>query len=133
MDTLTLNNPSASNENVPTSNEGDSVFDILNEIEETPQPFRSEVDAYLEEPAVEETVTPLCYWKTNEARFPNLSRLAKRYLAVPASSGGIERIFSISGAIARSRRAKISISSMSDLLLIRQEKDKELKSRLARK
>jgi len=135
MDKFTGNKQSDCDKRVMISSpaSSSSVFGILNELDPTPLPERSEVDVYLEEPPVEEAVCPLLYWKVNEARFPNLSRLAKRYLAVPASSSEIERIFSISRAIARLRRAKISVTSMPDLLLIRQEKEECLRLRLARK
>lgn len=36
----------------------------------------------------------LDYWKNNSARFPNLSRMARDYLAVPGTSTPSERAFS---------------------------------------
>ena len=32
---------------------------------------------------------PLQYWKVNEKKFPTLSRAARKYLSVPASSAPI--------------------------------------------
>ena len=39
----------------------------------------------------------LLWWKEHEAEFPNLSRMAKQCLAFPASSAGVERLFSKAG------------------------------------
>jgi hypothetical protein len=32
----------------------------------------------------------LLFWKCHESQFPNLEKLAKKYLAVPASSPAVE-------------------------------------------
>ena len=39
----------------------------------------------------------LKWWKDNEFEFPSLSRMAKQCLAIPASSAGVERLFSKAG------------------------------------
>ena len=39
----------------------------------------------------------LLWWKEHEDELPNLSRMAKQYLAFPASSAGVERLFSKAG------------------------------------
>jgi hypothetical protein len=36
----------------------------------------------------------LMWWKVHAVRFPYLSRLARRYLAMPATSASVERLFS---------------------------------------
>jgi hypothetical protein len=40
---------------------------------------------------------PLSWWLQNEAKYPRLAYLARNYLAVPASSATVERIFSRAG------------------------------------
>jgi hAT family C-terminal dimerisation region len=36
------------------------------------------------------------YWRVHSTRFPNLSRMARDYLAVPGTSTPTERVFSFS-------------------------------------
>jgi len=48
-----------------------------------------------------ECACPLLFWKLNENRFKELSKLAKKYLGVPASSAAVERMFSICGPISQ--------------------------------
>jgi hypothetical protein len=54
---------------------------------------RSEFDIYISEPVVENypKLKVLDYWKINSDRFPNLSRMARNYLAVPGTSTPSER------------------------------------------
>ena len=59
----------------------------------------SEVNSYLSEPILNEDANPLDYWKVNETTSPNLLKLAKHYLAIPASLGPVERLFSIAGKL----------------------------------
>ena len=48
---------------------------------------RDELDEYLQEPVEADTeLDLLAYWKRNEARWPKLAKMAKQYLAAPASS-----------------------------------------------
>lgn len=46
--------------------------------------------------------------------------MAKIYLAIPSTSGNVERLFSIAGAIARARRASIKTDTLEKLLCCRQ-------------
>ena len=39
------------------------------------------------------------WWRRRASDFPNLSRMARQFLAVPASSAGVERLFSMAGRI----------------------------------
>ncbi|ODM86539.1 Zinc finger BED domain-containing protein 4 [Orchesella cincta] len=79
---------------------------------------KSEIDFYLEELASDQSACPLEYWKINCKRFPVLGRIARKFLAIPATSAGVERIFSVSGAIARARRSKISTKKIAELLML---------------
>jgi hypothetical protein len=52
------------------------------------------------------------FWKTYEASLPTLSKMARRYGCVPASSIPSESSFSIAGHIARKSRSSLSAKSL---------------------
>ena len=57
-----------------------------------------ELEQYLadtEEPTID--VKVLLWWKEKEAKWPNLAKMVKQYFAAPASSAGVERVFSAAG------------------------------------
>ena len=56
-----------------------------------------EVRQYFAEKAVPRNTNPLQWWKINELRFKNLSRVARSILCVPATSTASERLFSTAG------------------------------------
>ena len=37
------------------------------------------------------------WWRRHRSVFPNLSKMARQYLAMPATSAGVERLFSAGG------------------------------------
>jgi len=47
---------------------------------------------------------PLQWWKEHEKSFPRIASLAREYLAVPASSAGVERFFSSVGLVKSDNR-----------------------------
>ncbi|ODM89363.1 Zinc finger BED domain-containing protein 1 [Orchesella cincta] len=79
-----------------------------------------EIEIYLGSDCIGDTESPLVYWKRNEEVFPVLSALAKKYLAVPATSASVERLFSVAGAIIRARRAAMKISTAERLICYRE-------------
>ena len=65
--------------------------------------IKSEVQQYLDEkfevPDLQ-CMQPkylLTYWKEKEKEWPNLCRMARQFLGAPASSAGVERLFSKCG------------------------------------
>jgi hypothetical protein len=51
---------------------------------------------------------PLGWWKQHGHLFPTLSRLAHRYLATPAVSCPVERLFSVAGQVDAAHRSLLS-------------------------
>ena len=49
---------------------------------------------YLSAPDCDQDCNPLDWWKVNFYSFPNLSRMARDYLAVPETEASVEREFS---------------------------------------
>ena len=86
---------------------------------DTIQSILLQVDEYLTSPTLSEDEDPLTFWKTNQHRFPDLSTLACNYLQTPASSGPVERLFSIAGKIFRPERCRLSDELFEKLMFIR--------------
>jgi len=64
------------------------------------QEFTDELDFYLDlrrTPVAFPDIDPLLWWRQHQVQFPFLSKLAKKYLGVPATSAPSERIFSNAG------------------------------------
>ena len=68
----------------------------------------SELDIYLEEKVELPQVDPIEWWRTYESRFPNLSRMARDYLAIPATSVPSERCFSLAGNVLTKQRSSMT-------------------------
>jgi len=103
-----------------------SPFDLLKKVGRKEGPKQTEMDAYEMEEALPEGSDVLRYWQDRASVYPVLSKLAKTYLSIPASSGGIERTFSLAGAISNARRARTSVKSMEARILLRENRLEEL-------
>ena len=57
---------------------------------------------------IDHNLTVLEWWKKNSAFFPRLSVLAKKFLAIHASSVSSERVFSLGGQIVSKKRCRLS-------------------------
>jgi len=98
-----------------------NMFQLRKKIIGKGKKVTSELEQYLALPLEEdENANPLEFWERNEKVFPTLSLLAMQYLSMPASSGSVERLFSIAGAIARERRARIKTLLMEKTLSVRE-------------
>ncbi|XDV26376.1 hypothetical protein PO909_030116 [Leuciscus waleckii] len=66
-------------------------------------PKREQADAelsrYLQEEALDNSADPLMWWRDNESRFPLISKLARKYMCICATSTASERMFSTAGNI----------------------------------
>jgi hypothetical protein len=80
---------------------------------------KSELLLYLDEanvPVEDENFNLLNYWKVNTHRFPVLAIMAKRFLAVPASSVSSESTFSTSGRILDDYRSSLKPATVQALV-----------------
>jgi len=75
-----------------------------------------EVASYLALPKIHHDECPLMWWKTNKTRFPILSKLAKKYLAVPATSTPSERLFSEAGNVMTIKRTQLAPNMLENLV-----------------
>lgn len=71
------------------------------------------------EPNIELDSDPLLWWKVNENKFPPLSKVAKKYLVVQATSLASERVFSTAGDVVTSQRACLSEEHVDTLIFLK--------------
>ena len=76
-----------------------------------------EEQSYLMAPTTEQDVLPGEFWAKSAHTYPQLVKLARTFLSIPASSGSVERLFSVAGAIVRARRSRLSSVTVESLLL----------------
>lgn len=63
-----------------------------------------EMESYLVCPKIDTESDPLLWWKQHYSTYPLLSRVAKKYFSICATSEASERLFSVSGHIVNSKR-----------------------------
>ena len=78
---------------------------------------RSDLDRYIDIPNDANISGSLEWWKENKVVYPQLAKMSRDVLAVPASSSSIERIFSISGRIATWQRNRLHPKTISNIML----------------
>ncbi len=77
-----------------------------------------EMRRYAEEKVVPRNQDPLVWWRNHEQTFPTLSKLAKKYLGITASSVPSERIFSKAGELISQRRNRLKGKNVNILLFL---------------
>lgn len=104
----------------------DFAADILEEVSPEKKERKSEVKRYWELADCERNEDPLLWWKDNQRRFPTIAILAKRYLAIPASSAASERLFSRMKRVATPARAALSSDTLCKILFITENMAKDV-------
>ena len=66
----------------------------------------------------ESTASLLHWWKATEAHLPKLAKVARRILAIPASSASSERAFSAAGVTISQRRTALDPETVNNILFI---------------
>ncbi|XP_053713114.1 zinc finger BED domain-containing protein 6-like isoform X2 [Synchiropus splendidus] len=72
------------------------------------QTVQNEVLVYFGDHPAAKREDPLSWWRTNATRFPTLSKLARVFLCIPATSTPAELLFSAPGNVASKLRAGLS-------------------------
>ena len=65
----------------------------------------------------------LTWWRFHQKLFPNLFKLVKVFLHIPATSVPSERIFSLAGYIVRSRRSKILAANVDKAIFLKKNEE----------
>lgn len=87
-----------------------------------------EFQRYVAEKEVNHNLSANTWWREHEKIYPILAKLAKKYLAVPATSTSSERVFSSAGNIVRPSRSCLSSEMVSALVFLHQNRIKKVKS-----
>lgn len=76
------------------------------------------MDHYLAEPEEHRKADPFQWWRQHEGQFPTIALLAKKYMAIPASSAPSERVFSLAKNILTRRRYRLDPQRLERLVFL---------------
>ena len=79
----------------------------LSDEEEEAQGAKAEMQAYRAERRLKTDGCPLGWWRERKDNYPLLSKLARKYLAVQATSTPAERVMSTLGLVLNSKRQSL--------------------------
>ena len=63
---------------------------------------------------------PLSWWKTKEPLYPRLAKIARKVLAIPATSAPSERLFSVAGITIANDRARMLPERADKVIMLRE-------------
>lgn len=106
--------PSETGDFGPPVKKRKSMFAMASEFAQSSlekQTSSNEIEDYLSMPLIpgddSDNNCPLNYWKKHEATLPVLATMARRFHGMPASSGAIERLFSVAAGLGKARNARL--------------------------
>lgn len=106
-----------------------TLGDMLKSRATTPVPIPkraradTELTHYLQEEPLDSNGDPLAWWRDNEARFPLLSKVARKYMCICATSTPSERVFSAAGNIVTPLRSSLKPHKVNMLVFLARNKD----------
>lgn len=108
----------------PMSSEEEFFFSssTSNETTQT-QPIKTELEQYLSIPCAYIKTDPLKWWSDHQKQFQCLSKVAKQYLSIPATSVESERHFSAAGRTVTKIRNRLSPEVTETLLFVNRNKE----------
>ena len=81
-------------------------------------PLKVELENYRKEPALDQDLDAMEWWKERRLKYPTLIKLVRKYLCVPASSTQAERVFSKLGLTLTKKRLSMSSSNVDKVLFV---------------
>lgn len=113
---VTNNNDS---NNLPVSN---SALDFLFGMQPNNRDINMQFELYVAEPQIIHNYDIFKWWKSNEKRFPTIALLARKFLGIPSTSAGAERIFSTAGNIVTAKRSSLLPENVNVLVFLFQNR-----------
>uniref|UniRef100_A0A8C6Y3D1 BED-type domain-containing protein n=1 Tax=Naja naja TaxID=35670 RepID=A0A8C6Y3D1_NAJNA len=107
------------------SGQSQSMYDILlgkDPTESMPE-IHQQLENYIVEPLCKRSTNPLDWWKSNEHRFPSVARLARQYLAIPATVVPPDQAFAASESALEHRRGVLAPENLDQILFLHQNFD----------
>ena len=95
-----INNPQSTPSTFPSTsqskNQPADLFssELYDEPDTSLNSAKAEMKQYLKEDPKPKETKPLAYWAARQKTFPILSKMARQFLAIPATSALLERVFS---------------------------------------
>ena len=81
--------------------------------------LKNDFDRYISVPNEINIKSSLGWYKSNQTTIPDLAKMARDVLAVPASGSAVERVFSVSGRIATWQRNRLSPEAISNMMMFK--------------
>ncbi|XP_024250359.1 zinc finger BED domain-containing protein 4 isoform X1 [Oncorhynchus tshawytscha] len=102
-----------------------SMYDILlgeDPTERMPE-IHQQLENYIAEPLCKRSLSPLHWWRSKEHRFPAVARLARTFLAIPATAVPADRAFAPRETTVAQRRAILGPQHLDHILFLHQNSD----------
>ena len=97
----------------------DCCLDNSQSVQLTPhQRVKQELDWYLSHPQLDVEASLLDWWKTEAVRYPNVAKLARKYLCLCATSVAAELVFSCGGHIVSDRSTYLKPERVDNLVFL---------------
>ncbi|OQE11262.1 hypothetical protein PENFLA_c075G05799 [Penicillium flavigenum] len=78
-------------------------------------PQYDELTKYLQSDTIDGSAR--LFWKNHQREFPNLARIARDIMSIPATSAGVERLFNSTRDICHYRRGSLNPETIRDIML----------------
>lgn len=101
----------------PNDDDDDEEFHAMLNERAQQCPRADDYERYLSSDNNPSINSALGWWKTHHHEYPDLSKMVRDTLAVPASGCSVERMFSASGRIATWQRSRLHDTTISNLMM----------------
>ena len=118
LDITTEDPNNDSNKNEPPKKKVKFLADEVDEGGELPATVIDEFEKYLDEKALKPDDNPLLWWKVKKEIYPNVAKLARKYLCVQGSSTPAERVMSEMGNVLTKKRLNLTDDLFSKIMYL---------------